>query len=312
MTFRCPFPGRKRFAFTIFDDCDNSTVAKSRPFYDLLTRLEMRTTKAVWALNSADAHPNWRGSSTLEDPEYREFAQELQSRGFEIASHGASMMSSVRERTMRALELFKETFGHYARCYANHGRNRENVYWFEARFRSRVLRLLYARVVNGDARQCEGHVIGSPYFWGDLCRQHIEYVRGFTFPRTNLFSVHRNILYRDRGTEYVNLWFSASHASDVKAFNELLKPVCQEKLSREGGVCIMATHAAGFVQNGEVNRETCRLLELLAEKDGWFVPVSTLLDYLRAQGFGRSMPWVERRAIELRWLAYAVRRGVGQ
>jgi hypothetical protein len=306
------FPGGKRFAFTIFDDCDNSTVANTRPFYALLERLGMRTTKTVWSLNSADVHPNWRGSSTLEDPEYRAFAQELQSRGFEVASHGASMMSSPRDRIRRALDTFREAFGHYPRCHANHGSNRDNLYWFQDRFRSRLLRVLYACRLAGKTHRSEGHVPGSPYFWGDLCREHIAYVRAFTFPVTNVLSVHRNVLYRDPETEFVNFWFSASHAGNVHAFNRLLQPDRQAALAR-GGVSIVATHgAAGFVRNGEVNAETRRLLELLAEKDGWFVPVSTLLDSLRLQGLGQPIPLVERRLLELRWLCHALRRGVGR
>lgn len=309
---RLRYPEGKHFAFTIFDDCDNGIVENTKPFYDLLERLGMRTTKTVWSLDSQDVHPNWRGSRTLEDPDYRALARSLHERGFEIASHGASMMSSVRDRTVRALEMFRETFGHYPRSYANHGGNRENIHWSETRFRSRVLQRLYAWRVTRDTDHSEGHVPGSPYFWGDLCRDHIEYVRGFTFPVINLLSVHRNILYRDPATECVNFWFSASHAPDPEAFNALLQPARQEKLAREGGVCIVATHAgSGFVKNGEVNPETRRLLELFAARDGWFVPVSTLLDYLRLQGFGRPIPFGERRALEFRWLFHAIRRGVG-
>ena len=308
---RLRYPGGKRFAFTIFDDCDNSTVKNTRPFYDLLARLGMRTTRTVWTLNSTDVHPNWTNSGTLEDPEYREFAQELQALGFEIASHGASMMTSTRDRIRRGLEIFRETFGRYPRSHANHGSNRDNLYWFRARFRSRLLRGLFSGLLLRHGQSSEGHRPGSPYFWGDLCRQYIAYVRGFTFPVTDLFSVHRNILYRDPDTPFVNSWFSACHAPDVQAFNHLLNPRNQEQLA-EGGVCIVATHGAGFTRNGEVNPETRRLLELLATKDGWFVPVSTLLDHLQHLGFGRPISPAERRLIELRWLRHALRRGVGR
>ena len=221
------------------------------------------------------------------------------------------MMSSKRERIKRALEVFRETFGEYPRSYANHGSNRENMYWFYARFRSPLVRLLYASIMS-NSRRSEGHVVDSEYFWGDLCEKYITYVRNLTFPTVNLFSVHRNIVYRDPATEFVKYWFSASHAPNVKAFNTLIQPARQQSLMRDGGVCIVATHtAAGFVQNGEVNQDTRRLLESLAEKDGWFVPVSTLLDYLRLQGLGAPIPLRERYIMELRWLYYAIRRGTG-
>jgi len=184
-------PGGKRFAFTIFDDCDNSTAQNTRPFYELLERLGMRTTKTVWSFSSPEIHPNWRGSSTLEDAEYKAFAQELQERGFEIASHGASMMSSPRDQTKRALDTFFEAFGHYPRSHANHGDNRDNIYWADTRFRSRLLKALYCGTRAGRAAKSEGHVPDSPYFWGDYCRAHIAYVRGFTFPVTNLLSANQ-------------------------------------------------------------------------------------------------------------------------
>ena len=154
------FPDGKRFAFTIFDDCDNSTVENTKPVYDLLGTLGMRTTKTVWSFGSADPHPNWRGSSTLEDPEYAAFARELRATGFEIASHGTSMMSSPRGRVEEGLRIFAETFGHYPRSYANHGGNRENLYWSELRFRSRILKRLYAWKVTKDTYYSEGHVPG--------------------------------------------------------------------------------------------------------------------------------------------------------
>lgn len=310
LPLRFGFPAGKSFAFTIFDDCDNSTVHNTGPFYALLERLGMRTTKTVWCFDSANVHPNWEGSSTLDDPAYRAFAQDLQSRGFEIGFHGASMMSSTRPRTMQALELFRETFGHYPRSHANHAGNRENMYWAHNRFASPLLRRLYLWTVTNHSNFSEGHVQDSPYFWGDLCRQHIDYVRGFTFPATNLFDVHRNILYRDPTSAFVNFWFSACHVRGADAFNRLLQPGRQEKLAR-GGVCIVATHGSGFTRNGEVNPETRRLLQLLATKDGWFVPVSTLLDYLRVQGLGQPIPASERRILELRWLFHAIQRGVG-
>lgn len=313
MTSRSPLvlPDGKRFAFTIFDDTDNATVANTRPFYELLASLGMRTTKSVWCFDSADAHPNWAGSATLADPDYRAYACELQARGFEIGFHGASMMSSLRARVQRALDLFHDTFGHYPRSYAHHASNQENLYWGPARFRLPLLRLLYARFGMRDAPHSSGHLAGSPYFWGDLCQQSIAYVRGFTFPVLDLFSVHRHILYRDPTMTFVNFWFSATHAPNVETFNALLRPSGPSAL-REGGVCIIATHlASGFVQNGAVHPETRRLLESLAQQNGWFVPVSTLLDYLRQQGFGQPISLSERWLMELRWGWYALRRGAG-
>jgi len=305
-------PDGHTFAFSIFDDCDNSTIENTKPFYDLLCRLGMRTTKTVWALDSVDVHPNWRSSTTLENTAYRDFALSLHQDGFEIASHGASPMSSQREKIERALDVFQATFGHPPRAHANHGSNRENLYWYAQRFRSASLRTLYALVIARRRLRSEGHLPNSPYFWGDLCLRSIHYVRGFTFPVLNLRSVHPNMLYHDPATPFVRYWFSGSHAPNVLSFNELLNEGNQRALELHGGISIVATHvAAGFVQHGQVNRETVRLLEQLATRGGWFVPVSTLLDHLRGVGLGSPIGELARRAIELRWLRHAMCRGAG-
>ncbi len=89
---------------------------------------------------------------------------------------------------------------------------------------------------------------------------------------------------------------------NVKRFNNLLSLRNQDKLEREGGVCIVYTHFAyGFVKNGKVNSETKSLLEQLAERNGWFVPVTQLLDYLRKQRDDSTISKSELRKMEWRW-----------
>ena len=43
------------------------------------------------------------------------------------------------------------------------------------------LSLLYPPWARGRESGHAGHVPDSPYFWGDLCRQRIRYVRNFVF-----------------------------------------------------------------------------------------------------------------------------------
>ena len=306
-------PAGKRFAFTILDDCDNATVENSAAFYDLLEQLGMRTTRTIFVLDSDDVHFYWKRSKTLQDDAFRAQTLELHSRGFEIASHGASMMSSTRDQTARALDVFYQTFGQYPRVHANHGHNRDNLYWLGARFRSRLIARLYGWRAVSDGLASEGHTTGSPYFWGDLCQKHVEYVRGFTYPMLDLRTLNKSLLYRDPATPYVNFWFSTAHAYDVEEFNELLSPERQDALERDGGISIVTTHVAkGFIRHGEVEPTTRKLLERLAARDGWFVPVSTLLDHLRDEAYGRPLGWLERRLMEIRWARAAVRRGIGR
>ena len=86
-----PFPGGKRFAFTIIDDTDVATVENLKPIYDLLYECGMRTTKTVWPVRCLEGSKVFGSSQTLEDDDYRAFILDLQRRGFEITWHGATM-----------------------------------------------------------------------------------------------------------------------------------------------------------------------------------------------------------------------------
>ena len=123
------FPDGKRFAFTIVDDTDVATVANVKPMYDLLHDLGLRATKTVWPVACPEGSRDFSSSQTLEDPDYRAFAVDLQRRGFEVTWHGATMETSPRARTIAGLQRFNEIFGAYPRIHLNHAYNRENVYW---------------------------------------------------------------------------------------------------------------------------------------------------------------------------------------
>src|SRR3954468_16726619 len=126
------FPGNKRFAFTIYDDTDLSTVENVRPIYELLTGLGMRTTKSVWPL--ATVPEGRHGGSSLQDAEYLRFVLKLRDLGFEIALHNVRNHDSTRETIDAGLEEFRRLIGYYPRVHANHSRNRDNIYWGAARF----------------------------------------------------------------------------------------------------------------------------------------------------------------------------------
>ena len=119
------FPGGRRFAFTILDDTDDATVANVKPLYDLLYELGYRTTKTVWPVACPEGSRIYFAGHTLEDPGYLEFVRELLERRFEVAFHGATMESSVRERTLRALDVLRERLGVEPQIHCNHGHNRE-------------------------------------------------------------------------------------------------------------------------------------------------------------------------------------------
>ena len=304
-----PFPAGARFAFTVMDDTDVATVENVRPIYRLLESLGMRTTKTVWPVRCEEGSADFSLSETMDDPHYCDFVMDLHTRGFEMAFHGATMETSPRQRTERALERFCRAFGAPPRVHANHAYNRENLYWGSGRLDDRVLRLLYARVLGEGSDAYLGHVPGSPYWWGDLCVAQIEYVRNLTFSEINLLRVNPSMPYRDPLRPYARWWFSASHAEDVREFNRLLQPANQERLEAEGGVCIVATHfGKGFAPAGRPDPGSERLLGLLARRRGWFAPVGEVLDWLRARRETDALPAGEWRRMQWRWARDLLRR----
>lgn len=284
------FPDGKRFAFSILDDTDDSTLANVRPIYDTLREAGMRTTKTVWPMGCPEGSRLFYAGETLENPAYLRFVHDLADQGFEIASHGATMESSLRERTLMGLEFLRKEFGSYPRLFCNHGFNRDNLYWGKKRFQSSLLKGLLACLPGQRSIEFSGDDENSPYFWGDFALAHIQYVRNFTFHRLNLFEVNPEMPYRLRNTRYANYWFSTADAPDVSAFNRLLTPRRIDQLEDERGVCIVSTHLGkGFSVDGKINEETRQIIRYLSLKSGWFVPVSDLLDYLRQRDGGREL-----------------------
>jgi hypothetical protein len=293
----------------VIDDTDVATVENVAPVYRLLEELGMRATKTVWPMSCPEGSRNFASSQTLEDPPYRAFVVDLQRRGFEIASHGATMESSARARTAAGLERFRETFGTDPRIHANHSYNRENLYWGTGRLDDPLLRLLYAPL-NGQPRgHYLGHVEGSPYWWGDLCARHVTYVRNLTFTEINLARINPSMPYQDPARPLVPWWFSASDAENVDEFLALCAPAQVDRLEREGGFCIVATHfGKGYAERDAVRGEVRQRLADLARRPGWFPTVGELLDWLRARRTGTTLPSAEWRRMQWRWARDLVAR----
>ena len=148
------FPDGKRFAFSIIDDTDMTTLERVKPVYDVLQKSRVRGTKTVWVRESNDeAHSTNKGDS-LRNPSYRQFVLDLQSKGFEIALHGIRGGSSRRGEISEGLEESRQVVGRYPRMHINHSQNRDNIYWGK-----HVLSVTPYRWVGGagDAQQLPGH-----------------------------------------------------------------------------------------------------------------------------------------------------------
>lgn len=293
------FPGNKRFAFTILDDTDLSTIDNIKPIYDLLAELGMKTTKSVWPLASVNC--GRLGGASLQEEQYRRYVLGLKDQGFEISLHNVRNHHSPREVVKEGLTEYRRLVGEYPRVHANHSTNRDNIYWGSARF-THLKRLYRAGMMLHPRYAFEGHNPATPYFWGDLCRGTVEYVRNFVFREINLDRVNPTMPYHDPMRPYVNYWFSSCTGHNAASFCERLTERNQERLVEEGGVCIMYTHlACGFASNGKVHSRTEELLRSLASRDGWFVPVSTLLDFLKAERCSTTISDGELTAMERRW-----------
>jgi hypothetical protein len=303
-----PFPGGKRFAFSVFDDTDGGTVENLAPVYALLGELGIRVTKSVWPL------PGARGSSagqTLADPQYRRFALGLREAGHELGLHGVRDGHSPRDVVREGLARFEEVAGGPPRVHCNHSVNRDNLYWGPERLRGRATRLAYNAATRWRrAGGSLGHCEGSEYFWGDLCRERVSYVRNFVFDEIDLLRVNPTLPYRDPSTPFVPWWFSSSEGGTADSFCRMIRPENQDRLEQGGGVCIMYTHfAAGFAANGSVRPDFAERMRRLARRDGWFPPVAELLDWLRESRGAGEVPARERARMERRWLLSKLRRG---
>jgi hypothetical protein len=298
---RVSWPDGRAFAFTIFDDTDNATRDGVAPVYDLIAALGLRTTKSVWAV-AADG-PALVAGQTCDDPDYRAWTLELQQQGFEIASHGASNETSPRQRVVEALDRFRDIYGHDPGSLANHADCAEALYWGEQRV-SGPVRLAYNLLTRFRTRNAfRGHVEGDPLFWGDVCGDRIRYVRNFVYRDVNTLAACPVMPYHDPRRPYVRAWFAASDGSDVAAFKRCVSEPNQERLEAEGGACIVYTHlASGFWRDGRPDPEFERLLRRLAGRNGWFVPVTTLLDHIADQQGLTNLTDAQRRALEWRWL----------
>lgn len=301
------WPEGREFAFTIYDDPDGQAYETTRLVYSFLADLGFRTTIAVWPVEPT--RPTNSGGQTCAEPEYRNFLLELQRRGFEIAFHHATPHTSNRQETIRALDVFGEYFGGPARSMANHY-NDEALYWGTARLTG-WRRSAYNLITRGrnDGRFF-GHVEGNPLFWGDVCRDRIKYCRNFVFADINTLRMCPSMPYSDPLRPYGRYWFAASEGDMAPSFLKTMQDGNQDRLEEQGGASIMYTHFGhGYVQNGKLNPEFRRVMERMAKKKGWFVPASTLLDFLMTRNGVTELDAAQRRRLEGRWLWEKLFRG---
>jgi hypothetical protein len=280
-------PNGKKFAFTMTDDTDGSTLESIKPIYDFLLEKGLFITKTCWVLgNDTPSGLNdaaWYYGDTTEREDYLTYLKYLQKRGFEIALHTASGGNDTRERTIKGYEVFKEQFGDFPKMNISHFTNLENIYWGAERF-PYPLNLIMQKFFYKQLR-FQGDDKTSPYFWGDICQQRTKYIRGFSANETNLLKINASMPYHEPSTPYVNYWFSCTNGLLPDQFISIITRENVDKLENERGVCIVYTHLGmGFAHKHNekyiIDDRFKKIMEYVTEKDGWFAPASTVLDRL--------------------------------
>jgi hypothetical protein len=293
------FPEGKKFAFTVCDDTDNATVANVKPVYDLLYSCGIKTTKSTWVY---PPRGSCKGSS-IQDEKYLGFIHELQDRGFEIGLHNVGDGLFTRQEISDGLDIFKEKIGYYPKIHSNHSANPDNLFWWENRF-VWPINLIYKLFRNSTVKR-GGELQINNFFWGDLTKRHIRYIRNLTFNNINTIASDPKMPYQiNKTAEFSNLWFSSSDGRTVNEFTELISPENIDRLAEDGGICIIYTHfASGFVnEKGEINSQFEKNIRYLSQKNGWFVPASTLLDHLAKKQTTIDPGYLYKLGTNIRWV----------
>jgi hypothetical protein len=303
------WPEGRSFAFTIFDDPDSQTFEASRAIYGLLQDCGFRTTKGVWP-NRPTRPPSDHGMTCGDGEEYVDWLRRLEDAGFEIGFHNATSHTSLREEALAGIEQFAAYFGHYPKSMANHYFCEDTIYWGENRLTGSC-RLFYNLLTLGKNRSISyGHDPKHPCFWGDACKEKIKYVRNFAFAGLNTLKACPAMPYHDSLRPYVNYWFASSEGSNVETFLRWVTERNIDELEAEGGACIMYVHFGHhFFDRGTLDSRFRAIMQNLAKRNVWFVPVSTLLDFLLARKTTTELTDQERARMERRWLLHKMRFG---
>lgn len=310
-----PFPYQAGFCIT--DDPDDEDLQSVKLVYDYLQAIGLVTTKAVWPFRPDTdcgipaTPPSTLRGATLQDEDYLAYCRALQRAGFEICLHGASAGNNVREKTKLAFEFLEKHLGP-SDTFICHSKNADNIYWEEKAAPnawSRRLLSLYSR------HQCFGEVVGSPYFWGDLCREKIKQIRLFRTRNTNTLSANPSMPYFEEHKPFVAGWFSATKRS----FRDCTTDQALSKLTNENGLTVLYQylHRYADLQNRTVQPKFKAAAERLMAFSGiWISTVSSMMDRLRlAQGifiaYRQNHAWiVNTNAHEARDLQIVLPSGI--
>jgi len=290
-------PKGKKFAFTIIDDTDNAYFENIKPIYDILYENGLKTTKTIWVYPPRDINES-KGDS-LQNKEYLEFIKNISNRGFEIGLHNVGSGDYYRKEIINGLEEFKTKLGFHPKIHINHSYNKDNIYSGSKRYTfpfNFIIKKMYSKY-----NKFYGDDPNSKYFWGDLHKKLIKYSRNYEIDDLNTFRVFPHFPYVDkRFEEYSNYWFASTFAPNQWMFNHLVTKEKIDKLESEGGICILYTHLGYYKQYGKIDKGFIEMINYIgSKKNGWFVPVSTILDFLlKNQLKTKRLSFYEQKKVE--------------
>ncbi len=269
------------------DDTDKSTLQSTRVVYEYCLERGIKPTRFLWSHEPTE----WSGvvnpeepisGASLEDPEYCEYCKDLASRGITFGLHGASSGNSTRERTIAGIKRFEEVFGSKPRLFVGHMRNAENIYWGPGRYTNPILRAIAKLLVIRATYHGEDE--SSPYYWADICREQISYIRLYRTRALNVLKKNPSMPFHDKRFPAVKHWYSAT-GQNLELLSRLTESGI-EQISREDGLLLHYAHSSWFVDDPEA--ESPKLLEdarrgfdLIGSRDDvWCAGVGEVLDRL--------------------------------
>jgi len=296
------FPAPYEAAIAVSDDPDNSTLASFTAMYDFLAGIGFPTTRAMWTFEREEFTgtpplPIEFSAPLLKDPDCLDYCRRLRTAGFEICLHGASSGNNTRERTVAALDALESSLG-ASPVFVFHSKNAENLYWDASVASSKIGRALLGLYTRN---RCFGEVSGSRYFWGDVCRERVRFIRMFRTRRLDTLAENPSMPYHDFRKPFVNFWFSATKGHIPRLFaGENI-----ERLRRRNGASVLYQYLDRYVDaEGRIPADVREALERVAS-DGriWKAPVSALLERLR-----RTRLVLIHRQGERAWIVNAGRK----
>ena len=261
---------------SIIDDTDDATLENVEPIYAFLIEHGITSTKTVWVYPPKDR--NSRGDS-LQRVEYLRFIRELHSHGFEIALHGVGSGDYQRNDVIRGLKEFEDKLGFTPTIHVNHSYNRDSIYGGYKRFNAPIRQFIpllypqYGKAFGGDDKDSE-------YFWGDLHKNYITYIRNHELRNVDTLAADPSTPYVDPNRQqYANYWFSCTFAPNQDVFARAFTNKRLQKLSKCNGTSIISTHLGYYNINGNIdNRFKTIIQDLCYRHSARFLPVTSLLN----------------------------------